>query len=112
MSSELSTCQSVMLSTGARVTVHEPTQVKGSDNWVVHIDAVDFPHGSNYTTYFGTEAQVRAIAGGYQATEATDPAQLDALEDPKPEPSPMTDLGAHVFSLGVALNQIGTVARW
>jgi len=111
MSSELSTCQSVMLNPRARVTVREPTQVKGSDNWVVHIDAVDFPHGSNYTTYFGTEAQVRAIAGGHQAVDATDPAQLDALEEATPEPRPMTDIGAHIFELGGYLNKI-SVARW
>jgi len=81
MSSELSTCQNVMLSAGARVTVREPAPVRDSDSWVVHIEAVDFPHGSNYTAYFGTEEQVRAIAAGHLTTEDhTDPAQLDALE--------------------------------
>jgi len=116
MSSELSTSQSIMLSARARVTVREPTPVRDSDSWVIHIEAVDFPHGSNYTAYFGTEAQVRAIAGGYRAAEevTTDPAQLDALEEAAatPDRPPMTDLGAQAFDLGVALNKIGTVASW
>ena len=114
MSSELSTCQSVMLNPYANVEVGEPKRLKDSDTWTVDIKANGWPHGSNYTTYFGTEAQVRAIAGGHQAMEATDPDQLDVLvvDDAKPEPRPMTDIGAQVFELGVALNRIGTVASW
>jgi len=111
MSSELSTSQNVMLNPYANVEVGEPKRLKDSDTWTVDIKANGWPHGSNYTTYFGTEAQVRAIAGGHQAVEATDPAQLDALEEATPEPRPMTDIGAHIFELGGYLNKI-SVARW
>ena len=104
MSSELSTCQSVMLNPEARVEVGEPRRLKDRDTWAVDIKANGWPRGSNYTTYFGTEAQIRAIAGGHQAAEATDPAQLDALEDPKPEPLSarldMVDLATRVVGMG------------
>lgn len=73
--------------------------------------------GGQYgVTFFGTEEQVRKVAGGWTEPEAAavDPAQLDALADDEPAaPSapPMADLGAAVFDLGVALNRAG-VARW
>jgi len=104
MSSELSTSQNVMLNPYANVEVGEPKRLKDSDTWTVDIKANGWPHGSNYTTYFGTEAQVRAIAGGHLAVDATDPAQLDALEDPKPEPLSarldMVDLATRVVGMG------------
>jgi len=106
MTSELSTCTNIMLHPDARITVKEPSQVKNSETWAIHIDCEAWPHGSSFT-----EEQVRAIAAGYQPAEEeeADPDQLDALDEP---PAPMTDLGTQAFDLGVTLNKIGTVASW
>jgi len=111
MKTELAVSQAVHLPDAANIRWSEPQKQEGCSSWTVDLVITSWPNGHHSTTFFGTEAQVREIAGGHQAVEATDPAQLDALEEATPEPRPMTDIGAHIFELGGYLNKI-SVARW
>ena len=98
----------VHLPTEATIKWGEPHFQAGdypdAETWVVKLEIRNPSHACYEVTYFGTEAQIRAIAEGYQAAEATDPAQLDALEDPKPEPLSaridMVDLATRVVGMG------------
>jgi len=114
MKTQLASYQAVHLADEARVQWGEPRKQESSETWTVDLSVDSWPNGYHCITYFGTEAQVRAIAGGHQAMEATDPDQLDVLvvDDAKPEPRPMTDIGAHIFELGGYLNKIATVRSW
>jgi len=112
--SQLANLSSVHLPESASVDWGTP-HFQGPDNWVVDLEFHAYPTGWVRICFFGTEEQVRKIAAGHRAPEevaAADPAQLDALDEATPEARPMTDLGAQVFELGVALNKIGTVASW
>ena len=104
MKTELAVSQAVHLPDAANIRWSEPQKQEGCSSWTVDLVITSWPNGHHSTTFFGTEAQVREIAGGYQAVEATDPAQLDALEDPKPEPLStridMVDLATRVVGMG------------
>ena len=116
MKTELAVSQAVHLPDAANIRWSEPQKQEGCSSWTVDLVIASWPNGHHSTTFFGTEAQVREIAGGYRAAEevTTDPAQLDALEEAAatPDRPPMTDIGAHIFELGGYLNKIATVASW
>ena len=106
MKTEVATYQSVHLADRAEVRWGEPEEL-GTGSWKVELVVTCWPHGEHSVTYFGTEAQIRAIAGGpVDAVDAPDPAQLDALEAAKPEPlserTDMVDLATRAVGLGVA----------
>ena len=108
MMSQVTTYQKIHLPKGAEIQWGGP-QLLPEGPWMVTLEIQKFPNGGASTTFFGTEEQVRQIAGGWvePEEEATpDPAQLDALDEvAEPEllseRTDMVDLATRAVGLGV-----------
>ena len=106
--SQVTTHQSIHLPEGAEIQWYGP-QILPVGTWKVTMELQKFPHGRTSTTFFGTEEQIRQIAGGWvePEEEATpDPAQLDVLDEvAEPEllseRTDMVDLATRAVGLGV-----------
>ena len=84
MKTQLASYQTVHLTDGAKVRWGEPRPLKDDPTWTVELEVDSWLNGIHVVTYFGTEAQMKAIAKGcdgfLEEPITPDPAQLDALE--------------------------------
>ena len=105
MKTQLASYQTVHIPDDSKIRWREPHALEDDPTWTVELEIEAWPSGAHTITYFGTEAQIRAIAGGRaEAVDAPDPAQLDALEGAKhnqpSSPIDMVNLATRAVGLG------------
>ena len=110
MKTQLFTYQTVHLPDEAKIQWSEPHALKDDPSWTVDLEIQSWPNGFNSITYFGTEAQIRTIAGGrVETVDAPDPAQLDALEVDEPK---LLSVRLDMVDLATRAAGLGGVKSW